>query len=315
MADRAPGFKPRPRHLLILVVLGLAIYTVVPRIGDFRSSRHLLEHLDYGWAVAAVVFTALTYLAGAATYSLLAFKRLRYWRTVIVQLAAMFVNRLLPGGVGALGANYLYLRRQKHSGLQAASIVTLNNLLGVVGHNLLLVGFFVVSGHLPPAPGHSSQSLTMLITWLVVGLAALAIILIVVGRKRLRHLVASLRTQLAYYKRRPGRLVAALVSSAALTMANVLCLACCALAVGVHLPIAAAILILTLGVSASTAVPTPGGLGSFEAGLVAGLVAYGVDSGTALAVALLYRLISYWLAVLVGGMAFVFVQRRQWLTV
>lgn len=47
-----------------------------------------------------------------------------------------------------------------------------------------------------------------------------------------------------------------------------------------------------------------------EAGLVAGFVAYGIPADRALAIALLYRFLTYWLPLLPGFVAFVIVQRR-----
>jgi len=58
-------------------------------------------------------------------------------------------------------------------------------------------------------------------------------------------------------------------------------------------------------------VPTPGGLGGVEAALVALLVAVAVESAAvALAVALVYRVVSYWFALGVGGVAALVVVRR-----
>jgi uncharacterized protein (TIRG00374 family) len=96
-----------------------------------------------------------------------------------------------------------------------------------------------------------------------------------------------------------------------LTVCNVLCLWAAGLAAGVHLPLAVLFIIFTFGIGLGSATPTPGGLGGFEAGLFAGLAAYHVPAGPALAVALLYRLLSYWLALIVGGVAFAASQRRH----
>ncbi len=99
-------------------------------------------------------------------------------------------------------------------------------------------------------------------------------------------------------------------TSLVLTLSNVLCLFFCALALGIHLPFATIMLVFTLGLGAGSAVPTPGGLGGFEAGLAAGFVGYGVDASTALAAALLYRLVSYWLPMAAGAVAFIASERR-----
>jgi uncharacterized membrane protein YbhN (UPF0104 family) len=262
-----------------------------------------------------VGLTAATYLSAAATYCLLAFKPLKYARTVLVQLAAMFVNRLLPGGIGALGSNFVYLRREGHNSTQAGSMVAINNLLGFAGHSLLLLIILLAySGHLPAARHMQGRSGF----WAGVGIALLAAVLLVLlirpARQRVTTWGTEVGRQLSTYRQRPWRLPAALLSSMTLTLANVGCLAACAEALGVHLSFLTIFLVFSLGISAGTATPTPGGLGGFEAGLVAGMVAYDVNSAAALAVALLYRLISYWLALLAGGIAFIVCQRRGLLT-
>jgi uncharacterized protein (TIRG00374 family) len=58
-------------------------------------------------------------------------------------------------------------------------------------------------------------------------------------------------------------------------------------------------------------VPTPGGLGGVEAALVALLVAVAIESAAvALAIALVYRVLSYWFALGVGGTAALAVVKR-----
>ena len=105
----------RRRYWLIFVLCGLALYVVLPQIGDFRHSLGLLRHPRLSFVALAIICAALTYVIAAATYCLLAFKRLNYFRTLLVQLAAMFINRLLPAGVGALSIGYLYLRHARHT--------------------------------------------------------------------------------------------------------------------------------------------------------------------------------------------------------
>jgi len=314
VAATNPRIRLRLRHLLPVLVIVVGLYAVLPQIGNFKSSWHLLGHPRPGWVAAGIGLTAATYLAAAGTYCFLAFRPLRYGLTVVMQMAAMFVNRLLPGGLGALGANFLYLRKSGHSGTQAGSLVAINNLLGFLGHMLILAIVFVAyGGHLPALNGRghtSSRSLELLVVILV----AAAIVLLIVGRQRAGRFVKDLGAQLAAYRQRPLRLLAALGSSMVLTLSNVLSFYVCALALGLHLPFAVALLVFTLGVGTSTAVPTPGGLGAFEAGLVGGMVAYHVNSSLALAVALLYRFISYWLALAVGAVAFAYAEKRQLLT-
>jgi uncharacterized membrane protein YbhN (UPF0104 family) len=303
--------RPNRRYLLLAVVLLLALYVLLPQFGGFQSSWHLLRRPVPSWTAAAVGLTVLTYLAAAVTYCLLAFRPLAYGRVVLVQLAAMFINRLLPGGIGALGANYAYLRRARHSPSQAAGVVAVNNLFGALGHGLLVAGTLAVfPGSMAIPPGHSRSA--GFVVRLSVGLAVLlAILVLVFGRQKFASKAAEVRAQLLSYRRRPWRLPAALLSSMLLTLCNVLCLACCALALGVHLPFAAILLVFSFGIGAGTVTPTPGGLGGFEAALAAGFIAYHVAGPAALAAALLYRLVSYWLPLPAGAAAFIICQKRQ----
>jgi glycosyltransferase 2 family protein len=305
MADQ----HPRRRYWLVVVVLLVLLYLIVPQLGSFRSSSQLLRHPSPVWLLAALLATATTYLSAATTYWLLAFKPLRYPRTVLVQLAAMFVNRLLPAGIGGLGANYAYLRRTHHDRAQAASVVAMNNTLGIVGHVLLIS----LSLLLLPGASHDLRwsGTTNLLHWLL-GAAVIIALVGLWGRHRITGLLSGIGADLWEYRRRRLRLAAALACQLALTLGNVLGLAACCEAFGVHLRFVTILLIFTLGAGAGTAVPSPGGLGSFEAGLTTGLIASRVASPTALAVALLYRLASYWLPLLPGGIALLVAQRRQY---
>ncbi|TYL39437.1 lysylphosphatidylglycerol synthetase family protein [Natronococcus pandeyae] len=76
-----------------------------------------------------------------------------------------------------------------------------------------------------------------------------------------------------------------------------------ALAMGEAVPLALAILVVALSKVGFVA-PTPGGLGGVEL-TIAGVLALlaPVDAATAFAIGLLYRVVAYWLAVVVGGIA------------
>ncbi len=303
--------KQNRRNIIVAVILVAALYILVPQLSAFRSSVHLLRHPDIHWLVVATALTFLSYVAGAGTYFLLAFRPLLYGQVLLVQLAAMFINRLLPAGIGAVGINYAYLHRSRHSAAQAAGVVATNNLLGFVGHGLLIVITFIsfasqVAANSAPHPSLPGG-------WLLIGLVVIILsgVALITAKGRLKRFFYETTKQLLSYRQRPERLGLALATSIALTLCNVMCFASCAMALGVNLSLPVVVLIFTFGVGAGVATPTPGGLGGFEAGLVAGMVANHIASPLALAVALLYRLVSYWLPLVVGGLAFLICQRRQ----
>ncbi|MBS1862185.1 MAG: flippase-like domain-containing protein [Actinobacteria bacterium] len=56
-------------------------------------------------------------------------------------------------------------------------------------------------------------------------------------------------------------------------------------------------------------IPVPGGIGGLDGGLIGALVLYGVPAAGATAAVLAYRLVLFWVPLLVGGLAFVSLRR------
>lgn len=287
----------------------LFLYVLLPQVKKFRGSLGLLRHVNLLWLGLAIVASWLTYLAAAATYWFLSKKRLNYKKTVLVQIAGNFANKLLPAGTGAIGTNYDYLRKNAHTKTQAAIVVAANNLTGIAGHIIILFCVVCFSRNLnnPFSRVHihiSEKDIIVLgVTVLIIALIAVTLWLKKARRKLLATLTTTIR-DLKSYHNQPAKLGAALVCAISLTLLYVVTLHACIESVGIHVPIADVIIILTFGIAGGTLIPTPGGLGGAEAGLLAGLVAYNVTSADALVIVLLYRLLTYWIAMGAGFIAF-----------
>jgi uncharacterized protein (TIRG00374 family) len=92
--------------------------------------------------------------------------------------------------------------------------------------------------------------------------------------------------------------------SAGVTLTYALTLACCLAAFGAHLPLASTVAVYLAGAAVASVSPTPGGLGAMEAALVAGLTAVGAAAGPAVAGVLAFRLLTFWLPILPGWLAY-----------
>lgn len=309
-----PLHKTKIRNQLILLGFGaLALYIVVPQIGGFTDSFAIVKQANITDILIATAFSLLTFCAAAGTYYILALKHLQYARTVLAQMAAMFVNRLLPAGIGGIGANYVYLRKAGHTLPQAASVVTVNNLLGFTGHVLITIVLLAVfHDQLPNFP---VEKLGRNVVFLIAATILFTMIVLFARTLKGRILtkLAAIAAQLVAYSHKPRTLVAALGVSTLLTLCNVLCLWFCVQALGLNLGFVPVLLTFTLGVAIGVATPTPGGLGGVEAGLVAGMLAYGVSADMALAVALTYRFIQYWFLLAIGAGAFVICRQKKYL--
>lgn len=314
MALALAVLRPRRGQWLFLLLALTTLYIVLPRLGIFRHSLSYLSGARWQYLGVALAWAAATNLLAALTYYLLAKHRLRYGRTILIQLAGNFVDRLLPAGLGGIGINYLYLRGNKHSSTQAASVVAANNLLGVFGH-LLIVALLVV-GLRGQLAGLSWSIPHIEVSWRYAWLILLAAVILVVishYRRRLARSLIMVIKQLMAYRHRPLRLGIALLSSVGLTLSSVLSLYYSSLGLQVHLSLISALIVFTVGITLGTATPTPGGLGGIEAALVAALVAFHVPAAEALALTLVYRLISCWLPVLLGAGAFYIAERLGFL--
>ncbi len=300
-------------RIILLVAAGLFLYVVLPQIGAFKSSFTIARQADPIFIALALACSGLTYIAATNTYYLLALKKLLYLRTVLAQLASMFVNRLLPAGIGSIGANYVYLRKSKHSVSEAASVVTANNLIGLIGHVILSVALLILfSDQLPDI---KSSNLSNNLPTILLGSALGVVILLVIAKKNSKFKAKLNETidQLIAYRHHPLKILSAIISSISLTLFSIACLYFCMLSLEVNLSFVVVMLIFTLGVAAGTVTPTPGGLGGVEAGLIAGFIAAGISTPTAFAIALTYRFIHYWISLVTGAIAFIVCRRRGYM--
>jgi hypothetical protein len=103
---------------------------------------------------------------------------------------------------------------------------------------------------------------------------------------------------------------AAVVSAAGYTGFDFLALVCALRAVGAQ-PQPSLLLLAYAAAALLALIPlTPGGLGFVEAGLVGTLTLAGVTAQDALVATLTYRLVSYWLPIPAGGVAYFLFRRR-----
>ena len=303
--------KIHRRGVLILAVALLFLYAVVPQIAGFGKSLTALREANLGWVAAAFGCWCVIYLLAAALYHILALHPLTFIRTVEAQVASGFTSKLLPSGLGVIGLYIQYLRRYRHTLGEAVAVVSLNNLAAIVGHIGLVVIVIAVGAPLPQLdterliPGTASL-------WLIGAAACLAVAALVFFRRKLRIFWQSIVKTLTVYRRRPGKVIWAIVVSMPQTAAYIGVLYASMLALGGELDIRAVFMVATFSMLVGTLVPVPGGIVGAEAGLTAGFVAYGFSVPEGLAIALIYRAFIYWLPIVPGLIVFAY-RRRDYM--
>lgn len=297
------------RIIVTLLLVAAGIWLLAANWHTVSAALSVARHADITWLALSFVLMVLTFCVAAATYGVLALHPLVYTQTLLVELATAFANRLLPAGLGGLGLNGIYLYRRKHTPAEATAVVSVNNLIGMLGHLLLLAGVLIFEPHVVRSLFLGSHAK---LPWQL-GLVILAVLLAASAVPAVRTHLAQFGLNIAKSVRKENArsLFLAVALAMSLTAMYTLVLLSAARSIGVDLSVLQTFIVFSVGMLVGTATPTPGGLVGVEAGLYASFVAYGVSNADAAAAVLLFRLITYWLPILPGAGALVLARDRK----
>jgi undecaprenyl-diphosphatase len=308
--------RVRPRTLLAIAAAAGAFYLVLPQLAQVQSSWQAVQSAHWAWLPVVIVFSLLTYLAGAISLIGSVPVRLPFWITVLTQGASSFINRVSPANVGGMALNVRYLQKSGVEPSAGVAAVGVNALAGMLVHVVLLVIFFTWAGR-GLTKAFKLPSSSKLLVILAVLAAVVGIVLATRQGRRFaaRKLLPGVRSSLAslwQVAQSPVKLTLLFGGSALVTLAYVAGLAAAVEAFGGGASIGA-LGAVYLGASIiAAASPTPGGLGAIEAALVAGLTGIGISAGAAVSAVLTYRLATYWLPVLPGWLSWRLLQRLDY---
>ena len=315
-------------RIFMLLLGGLSLYLLAPKVLSVLASWPQLKSLKPAWLGLAIVFESMSYVSLWAMQRV-ALHSTSWFAVGTSQLASGAMGSVVPGGAATAGAvAYGMLTRagirggDVASGLAAATIATtaavfsmpLLALPGIIGgaaapDGLLQTAYVGVAGFVAVA---------------VLGAAAFGWDgpLLVVGRvgrwviRRFRHdAAADLPEQLLAQRDRMKqtfgrRWLAALTGAVGKVGFDYLALVCCLAALGTRPEPSLVLLAYVAGALLALIPITPGGLGFVEAGLTGMLVAAGISSQDALVATLAYRLVSFWLPLPAGGVAYLLFRHR-----
>ncbi|MEU3841894.1 lysylphosphatidylglycerol synthase domain-containing protein [Streptomyces sp. NPDC028635] len=300
--------RVRPRTLISFIAGAIGAYFLLTQLTHIEFGP-LVANAQWGWVAAAVLFSALSYVAAAM--SLLGFvpERVPFPRTVAAQVAGSFVKIVAPAAVGGVALNTRFLQRQGvRPGLAVASVGA-SQLFGLGAHILMLLSFGYLTG--TEKTPSLSPSRTVIAGLLTVAVLVLVVTSVPFLRKfivtRVRSLFAGVIPRMLDVLQRPQKLVTGIGGMLLLTACFVMCLDASIRAFGdgsASLSIASVAVVFLAGNALGSAAPTPGGVGAVEASLTLGLIAVGLPKEVAAPAVLLFRLLTLWLPVLPGWLAF-----------
>ncbi|MFH8769081.1 MULTISPECIES: lysylphosphatidylglycerol synthase domain-containing protein [unclassified Streptomyces] len=300
--------RVRPRTLISFIAGAIGAYFLLTQLTHIEFGP-LIANAQWGWVIAAVLFSALSYVAAAM--ALLGFvpERVPFLRTAAAQVAGSFVKIVAPAAVGGVALNTRFLQRQGvRPGLAVASVGA-SQLFGLGCHILMLLSFGYLTG--TEKTPSLSPSRTVIAGLLTVAVLVLVVTSVPFLRKfvvtRVRSLFAGVVPRMLDVLQRPQKLVTGIGGMLLLTFCFVMCLDASIRAFGdnsASLSIASVAVVFLAGNALGSAAPTPGGVGAVEASLTLGLIAVGLPKEVAAPAVLLFRLLTLWLPVLPGWLAF-----------
>lgn len=341
MRSHLPQWLP-PRRLAYLVLGAVAIGIAARVLGDSGSelgeAADSLEDLRWSWVAVAVTVELASYVAyGRAIQRLLPARDHRPLVSLTaVAITAQAVSQCIPGGAATSGVvAYRQVRRLGVEEVPSAAAIVVANVLQAAALPLLAFTGAELPGDVDPVPGLRAVS-----TGLLAAVVLAAVLLFVlrarqlprrllvwsvdVGngatawlRRRVSHRPPAVREPKASLAARidelgvgVGTTALAAVLCTFFWVGDALCLAAAFPAIGAGVPWRGLLLAYPAAQLVSALPIVPGGLGIVEGSLTAGLVAYGGASTTALAAVLLYRLISFWGLIPLGGLTWLGLRAR-----
>jgi len=317
-----------------ITAVGLLTAAAAAENSDVAGSLDVLAHLRWTWLAAGIALEVISMAAFAAMFrQLLKAGRARPRRseTLATVYAANAMSVSVPLAGPGLAAAYLF-RRFTRFGAGAAGAGWALLAGGVISATAWVVVLAV--GGL--ASGRT-VALAITVPALALALAVTAAIVVAARYPRARQVLENVLTRAlargarllrwpatdpkltlrAWGQRfgalrlRPSSWALAFGDSLLNWFTDAAVLTVGIIAVGAHVPWHYLLLVYLAGVGAQGLSLTPGGLGLTEGAISLALVASGVHVRQAVAAAVLYRLISFWLNAAVGWLILLFLQARR----
>lgn len=295
---------------LTWLILGVAfVYFIFSQVGNVDEYLGAFDSFNATWILGALAASVATYLLSALVILGASRQPLAYGRTLVVQLATSFVNRITPKNLGGVAVTERYLENSGLSRPESMATISLAYFTGFLVHiGLMLLVLAGVARHPIRIDMPEGWSLTAIL----VGVLLLGGLSFVPKIKRLiksyfQEGFRTLKTTLT----KPIKIGQLFGGSIGVTVFYALAFYFSLLAFSTSLPFEQVLLVYLAGSVIASAAPTPGGLGAAEASLAGGLVALGVHTGPAVTAVLAFRFLTYWLPILPGLVSFRYLHNRH----
>ena len=297
--------------LVMATVTLFGIVVLLPYLTDIGSALEAMKDAEWRWVLVGLALSPLQYLFDSIALLAALPKRVPIGPCTELMLASKFTNIATPAGAGSVAMDIRFMQKQ---GIDSATAVTSSVIINLTGTVAQFAIFGVAlwisadSFDFGDVPGGSFR-------WVLLGLIVVGVGLAVALRfPRVRSWVIPpierAKETLSRIGKSPGRLALLLLSPSLTAVVYALILGASLEAYGQHLNLATLLVANTAASTISNVVPTPGGLGVFEASMIAVLTAAGIPETQAFAATMTHRLITFWIPPFFGFIEFRLLRKR-----
>jgi uncharacterized membrane protein YbhN (UPF0104 family) len=317
-----PKLEPLRRvtwsSLLVVALLlfgAAAIFAALSNVGVDTLVAEF-QRADATWLWVALLVSPLVQVAEAFSTLGACPRPLPLGPVIGLQFAIRFIALAVPSSAARVALNVRFFQKAGLTTSPAIAVGLVDSVAGFVVQVFLLVVIWVAG---LATLTLSTQGVSVDInSELVIGLAILVVILIAVAAlvPRIRRLIAPHLAEAGEalrVVRSPTKVLELFAGNLIAQVILAMVLGACVRAFGTHLALADLILVNTLASLLSGILPIPGGIGVMEAAIAYGLVAAGIAEPTAVAAAILYRLVTFYLPPIWGAYAMKQLRRKGYI--
>ena len=317
-----PKIEPLRRvtigSVLTIALLLLAAYFVFTAIASVGIDQVVAEigKADKAWLWVGLVIVPLVPVAEAFGALGATMLPLRLGPVIALEFAIQFIALAVPSSAARVAVNVRFFQRQGAPAAQALTIGLIDSVFGFVVQVLLLMvivfsGLVTLDLSLDGLNFDPTGKLLVLVGILLV-VAAVVALTVPKIRRPIAAKIAEARPALAVI-RSPIKLAGLLGGNFAAQFLLALILGATVRAFGESATLAELLLTNTLVSLFSGVMPIPGGVGVSEAAIAFCLTALGIPSATAAAIAIVFRLLTFYLPPIWGGFAMRWLRRQAYL--
>lgn len=291
----------------LILLAAFALFTTFAQL-DWATVRDAWANADWRWVALGFVIAQLTSPVDSVSTMSMVPPRLPLRPLVMLQYAIKFVGLAISATVGKMAMNTAFLGKFGVAATVAVTASALGSFVtAVVNVLVVLVALPFIDNRPDVSLGGGGDEDRLLIILAVVLLASvLALVFVRSLRNRVAKSVKDAWASIRVVTDSPARGMLLFGSRLASLMITAVALWC--MVQGIHpdhpsIGYATALVIAAAAAAFGAIVPVPGNVGVGEAALTAGLVAAGIPSGPAFAIAVTQRLSTSYIPDVFGGFA------------